>query len=41
MLRKYQETRRGDPLGTLKVFRKKSRTMPKKPKGTIQARPVL
>ena len=27
---KYQKPRRGDPLGTLKNFRKKSRTVPKK-----------
>ena len=27
---KYQKTRRGDPLGTKKNFRKKSRTVPKK-----------
>ena len=31
---KYQKYRRGDPLGTLKKFSEKSRTVPKKnPKG--------
>ena len=30
---KQQKTQRGDPLGTLKKFRKKCRTVPKKRKG--------
>ena len=30
---KYQKTRKGDSFETLKNFRKKSRTMPKKSKG--------
>ena len=39
---KYQKTQRGDPLGTLKNFRKKVAQCRKKSKGgTLEARPVL
>ena len=39
---KYQKTQRGDPLGTLKNFRKKVAQFRKKSKGgTLWARPVL